>query len=175
MSWVEYNVGLSWIEFEFKESWYSNSTQGGEMVLKFNSKNLSTTVFFLPCGKGRRRRRPYNLQSRPWGFLFYRSPEKKSVGRQIEEEWVLITTCKQLVWSTRIVRNMPIWILCLILGSVPGATLSVEVTGCGCVACSIQGSRATLGRSIYYLSYYNYLIYLSSQDSPSSSFWNDLV
>ncbi len=28
-----------------------------------------------------------------------------------EEEWVLITTCKQLVWSTRIVRNMPIWIL----------------------------------------------------------------
>jgi hypothetical protein len=26
-------------------------------------------------------------------------------------EWVLITTCKQLVWSTWIVRNIPIWIL----------------------------------------------------------------
>jgi hypothetical protein len=26
-------------------------------------------------------------------------------------EWVLIATCKQLVWSTRIGRNMPIWIL----------------------------------------------------------------
>ena len=24
-------------------------------------------------------------------------------------EWVLIATCKQLVWSTRIGRNMPIW------------------------------------------------------------------
>ncbi len=29
----------------------------------------------------------------------------------------LIDTCKQLVWSTRIDRNMTIWILCLILGS----------------------------------------------------------
>jgi hypothetical protein len=28
-------------------------------------------------------------------------------------EWVLITTCKQLVWSNRIVRNMSIWNLCL--------------------------------------------------------------
>ena len=28
-------------------------------------------------------------------------------------EWVLIATCKQLVWSSRIGRNMPIWILCL--------------------------------------------------------------
>jgi hypothetical protein len=26
-------------------------------------------------------------------------------------EWVLIATCKQLVWSTRIDRNMTIWIL----------------------------------------------------------------
>ncbi len=29
-------------------------------------------------------------------------------------EWVLIGTCKQLVWSTRIGRNMPIWILSLV-------------------------------------------------------------
>ncbi len=29
-------------------------------------------------------------------------------------EWVLIVTCKQLVWSTRIGRNMPIWILCIL-------------------------------------------------------------
>ncbi len=27
----------------------------------------------------------------------------------IDNEWVLIATCKQLVWSTRIVRNIPIW------------------------------------------------------------------
>ncbi len=33
-------------------------------------------------------------------------------------------------------------------------------------AFSIQDSWATLGRSIYYLSYYYYLIYLSPQDSP---------
>jgi hypothetical protein len=45
-------------------------------------------------------------------------------------EWVLVPTCKQLVWSTRIGRNMTIWILCLILGSVPGAALPLEVTGC---------------------------------------------
>jgi hypothetical protein len=31
-------------------------------------------------------------------------------------------------------------------------------------ACSIQGSRATLGRSIYYLSYYYYLTYFSPED-----------
>jgi len=29
------------------------------------------------------------------------------------DDWVLIVTCKQLVWSNRIGRNMPIWILCL--------------------------------------------------------------
>ncbi len=51
-----------------------------------------------------------------------------------------------------------------------GAALPLEVTGCGCVSCSIQGSRATLGRSINFLSYYYYLIYLSPQDSPSSAF-----
>jgi hypothetical protein len=44
-------------------------------------------------------------------------------------EWVLIATCTQLVWSTRIGRNMPIWILCLILESGPGADLPLEVTG----------------------------------------------
>ena len=30
----------------------------------------------------------------------------------IDSDWVLISTCKQLVWSNRIGRNMPIWILC---------------------------------------------------------------
>jgi hypothetical protein len=29
--------------------------------------------------------------------------------QQVWNEWVLIATCKQLVWSTRIGRNMPIW------------------------------------------------------------------
>ena len=42
---------------------------------------------------------------------------------------VLIATCKQLVWSIRIGRNIPIWVLCLILGSGPGAALPLEVTG----------------------------------------------
>jgi hypothetical protein len=51
------------------------------------------------------------------------------VGKVTKNEWVLIITCKQLVWSTRIDRNMPIWILCLILGSGPGADLPLEVTG----------------------------------------------
>ncbi len=46
--------------------------------------------------------------------------------------WIdLIATCKQLVWSIRIGRNMPIWVLCLIPGSGPGADLPLEVTGCG--------------------------------------------
>ena len=72
----------------------------GGIVLKLNSKNLSTTVFLggreLSCdfshGKGEEgerscllaleceerypKRRPYNRQSLPWGFLFYKSPEK---------------------------------------------------------------------------------------------------
>ncbi len=39
---------------------------------------------------------------------------------------------------------------------------------CGGVTCSRQGSQVTLGRSIYYISYY--LIYLSSHDSPFSVF-----
>ena len=47
------------------------------------------------------------------------------------EEEVLIATCKQLVWSIRIGRNMPIWVLWLIPGSGPGAALPLEVTGCG--------------------------------------------
>ncbi len=38
-----------------------------------------------------------------------------SVLRTEMNEWVLISTCKQLVWSTRIGQNMSIWILCLIL------------------------------------------------------------
>ncbi len=46
----------------------------------------------------------------------------------VMNEWVLTSTCKQLVWSTRIGRNMPIWILCLILGSGPGEALTMEVT-----------------------------------------------
>jgi hypothetical protein len=61
----------------------------GGMVLKLNSKNLSTTVFFfvrtflcetcllaVECEEGCQKRRPYNRQSLTWGFLFYRNPEK---------------------------------------------------------------------------------------------------
>ena len=68
----------------------------GDMVLKLNSKNLSTTVFVfvrtslwervrkencfcllsVECEEGCQKRRPYNLQSLPWGFLYYRRPEK---------------------------------------------------------------------------------------------------
>ncbi len=44
---------------------------------------------------------------------------------------VVIGTCKQLVWSIRIDRNMPMWVLCLIPGSGPGAALPLEVTGYG--------------------------------------------
>ncbi len=73
-------------------------------------------------------------------------------GAVLLDWWVLISTCKQLVWSNRIGRNMPIWILCLILGSVPGVVLPLEETRCGWESCSIQGSWATLGRCIYYLS-----------------------
>ena len=51
---------------------------------------------------------------------------------EVEMKWnVLITTCKQLVWSIRIGRNMPIWVLCLIPESGPGAALPLEVTGYG--------------------------------------------
>jgi hypothetical protein len=32
-------------------------------------------------------------------------------------EWVLIATCKQLVWSNRIGRNMPIWVLLIVWNS----------------------------------------------------------
>jgi hypothetical protein len=93
----------------------------------------------------------------------------KNVFEKSMNEWVLITTCKQLVWSTRIGRSMPIWILYLILGSGPDVVLSLEVTRCGWDSCSIQDSWATLGRCIYYLSYYYHFIYLSPQDSPSST------
>jgi hypothetical protein len=77
-----------------------------------------------------------------------------------ELNWrVLIATCKQLVWSNRIARNMPIWVLCLILGSGPGAALPLEVTGSGGRSLFHTGLPGG-PRSLYYLSYYYYLIYL---------------
>ncbi len=40
--------------------------------------------------------------------------------RIVMNEWVLIATCKQLVWSTRIGRNMPIW------NPLPKCRVSIE-------------------------------------------------
>jgi hypothetical protein len=59
-----------------------------------------------------------------YSWLYYESIKRGLTIRPINE-----STCKQLVWSTRIGRNMSIWILCLILGSAPGANLPLEVTG----------------------------------------------
>ncbi len=65
-------------------------------------------------------------------IVFDRHREGSGVySTEIENEWVLIATCKQLVWSIRIGRNMPIWVLCLIPGSGPGAALPLEATGYG--------------------------------------------
>jgi hypothetical protein len=48
-------------------------------------------------------------------------------------EWVLIDTCKQLVWSTRKGRNISIQILCLILGSgLVRFCRWIEYKGCYC-------------------------------------------
>jgi hypothetical protein len=61
---------------------------------------------------------------------FQQYPFPSPSPEQPELNWrVLIATCKQLVWSIRIGRNMSIWVLCLILGSGPGADLPLEVTG----------------------------------------------
>ena len=68
-------------------------------------------------------------------------------------------TCKHVEWSTRIGRNMTIWILCLILGSGPGAVLPLEVTGYG-VRSLFYIELPDHPRSFYYLSYYYYLIHL---------------
>ncbi len=77
-----------------------------------------------------------SLNSIQWN-VYYESMKRNLInpihecrcnGRLLNE-WVLIATRKQLVWSTRIGRNMSIWILCLILGSGPGADLPLEVTG----------------------------------------------
>jgi len=47
-------------------------------------------------------------------------------------EWVLTATCKHLVWSTRIGRSVPIWILRLIPGSgLRGAVLPLGVMRSG--------------------------------------------
>ncbi len=79
-------------------------------------------------------------------------------------EWILIASCKQLVWCTRIGRNMPIWILCwilcLILGSGPGAALPLEVTGCGVGILFYTGLPGD-PRSFYILSILLLLSYLS--------------
>ncbi len=58
-------------------------------------------------------------------------------------------TCKQLVWSTRIGRNMTIWILCLILGSDPGAASTLEVTGCGVGSLFYTGFQVDPRSSLY--------------------------
>ena len=67
LSWVQRRVVMSgvWrqgivVEFELKESWNSNSTEGRGHGTQTHSKNLNTTVSFfmweLRCGKGRGRR-----------------------------------------------------------------------------------------------------------------------
>jgi hypothetical protein len=38
-------------------------------------KNYSC-LLVVECEEGCQKRRPYNRPSRPWGFVFYRSPEK---------------------------------------------------------------------------------------------------
>ncbi len=50
----------------------------------------------------------HNLR-REWGVLYWYRAKTLCMN-----EWVLIRTCKQLVWSTRTGRNMPIWILVLV-------------------------------------------------------------
>jgi hypothetical protein len=62
---------------------------------------------------------------------------------------VLIATCKQLVWSIRIGRNIPIWVLCLILGSGPGAALPLEVTGPCSRAIGTWSPRSSAYRAVY--------------------------
>jgi hypothetical protein len=80
--------------------------------------------------------------------------------RPLKLNWrVLIATCKQLVWSIRIGRNIPIWVLHLILGSGPGAAFPLEVTGSGGRSLFYTGLPGD-PRSLYYLSYYYYLIHL---------------
>ena len=61
---------------------------------------------------------------------------------------VLIATCKQLVWSIRIGRNIPIWVLCLILGSGPGAILPLEVTGSCSRAIGTWSPRSSTYRAV---------------------------
>jgi hypothetical protein len=76
-----------------------------------------------------------------------------------ENKKVLIATCKQLVWSNRIGRNMPIWVLWLMLGSGPGADLPLELTGYG-VGSLFYTELPGDPRSFYNLSFYYYLIHL---------------
>jgi len=57
------------------------------------------------------------------------------VFRHVLNEWVLIATCKHLVWSTQIGRNMPIWIpfICKIYGLILSFRLEDEVHySCNC-------------------------------------------
>jgi hypothetical protein len=49
-------------------------------------------------------------------------------------EWVLIATCKQLVWSTRIGRNMTIWILDTELTGVKTGLIRSCTRAWSCVA-----------------------------------------
>jgi hypothetical protein len=46
MGWVEYNIGLSWVEFEYNDSGTQTQLKGGEIVLKLNSTKLKYNRFF---------------------------------------------------------------------------------------------------------------------------------
>jgi hypothetical protein len=72
-----------------------------------------------------------------------REEREEKERERIELNWrVLIATCKQLVWSNRIGRNMPIWVLFLILGSGPVVALPLEVIGCDFVPDSLEAFLA---------------------------------
>ncbi len=90
MSWV-WVQGIVVLKLNSRSgAWYSNSTLKTQVKPFFLfwenllvpvptervRKENCSWLLSLECEEGYPKRRPYNRQSLPWGFLFYRSPEK---------------------------------------------------------------------------------------------------
>jgi len=103
MSWVEYKVGLSWVDFEYKKSWYSNSTLKTTVQPVFCfGENFGRTFLWMFGVKGEEGELFLPVDSKVWG----RMSRKKTVQSSITSMgFPLLQKSGQICVDRQIVRG----------------------------------------------------------------------